>query len=70
MPINKCTVIETINGKQQDAIIMDDIELNQRIDYLAKHFNNNNYTLTTQKSGWYRVDYGDKQSFLRYKMLK
>jgi len=70
MPTNKYQVVETINGKKQDAVIMDDFEVNQRIYYLAKHYNDNRYSLTTQKSGWYRIDYGDKKSFLRYKRIK
>jgi hypothetical protein len=70
MPLNRFNVIETINGKKQELVIMDDIELNQRIYYLAKTYNENKYQLVTEaKGGWYRVEYGDAKSFLRYKKV-
>jgi hypothetical protein len=48
---------------------MNETELQHKIDLVTK-LNDNKQTIVTEKAGWYRVFYGSKTSFLRYKRSK
>jgi 5-methylcytosine-specific restriction endonuclease McrA len=60
-------VIETIDGKRQPSLLLDESQLDQHINYLSSMYNNNRYQMVTQKKGWYRINYGNNKSFIRYK---
>jgi hypothetical protein len=60
-------VVEIINGKKQQPVMLDDAELKQKIETLRQELNSEQYSIITEKAGWYRISYGDRKNYLRYK---
>lgn len=60
-------VIETMNGKKQNPIVLSDTELKEKIEQLGYNANTHQYSIVTEKAGWYRVHYNNKKNYIRYK---
>lgn len=60
-------VIETIDGIKQNPIILDDTELKNKIEELGHNAHTSQYSIVTEKAGWYRIHYNNKKNYLRYK---
>jgi len=67
---DRYTVIETINGKKQEARIMSNEELQLYIEILAKQHDGRYQLMQEKKDNWYRVEFGSKKNFLRYQQVK
>lgn len=62
-------VVESINGIKMKPTILNDLELQNKIEELTKA-NGNKHTIITERAGWYRVYYGSKKNYIRYKTIK
>jgi hypothetical protein len=60
-------IVETIDGVKQEPIILNDSALKEKIDTLSSQYNDGQHTIITEKAGWYRIMYGQKRNYLRYK---
>ena len=68
-------VIEVTDHVKSKPVIMNETELQARIEQLWKEslgcmVDNQQYTIITEKAGWYKVHYGSKKTYIRYKMIK
>jgi hypothetical protein len=64
------TVVETLDGVKQEPVILSDIELKNKIEELTSNNESTQHTIITEKAGWYRINYGQRKSYIRYKRNK
>ena len=68
-------VVEVNNNVKSKPVIMNETELQERIEKLWKQSlelnqDEQQYTIITERAGWYRVHYGSKKNYIRYKTIK
>ena len=62
-------VKETREGEKQQLVILDRLELEDRIAMLSNQNENNSYTIITDKKDWYRINYTNN-NYIEYQKIK
>ena len=69
-------VVQAKDGVKHKPVIMDETELQHTIEQWwveslqSESSSNSEYTITTEKTGWYKVHFGSKKNYIRYKTIK
>jgi hypothetical protein len=69
-------VVQAKDGIKNKPVIMNETELQNTIEQWwaeslqAESSSDSEYTITTEKAGWYKVNFGSKKNYIRYKTIK
>jgi hypothetical protein len=69
-------VIQVKNGVKDKPVMMDETQLQAIIEegwaesLQLSVISDSEYTIITEKAGWYRVNFGSKTNYIRYKRIK